>query len=401
MVSNDDGVDAPGNIALREALAAFADVYTVAPRTEQSAKSHSITLHHPLRFDQVDDRVWAVDGTPADCVYIAFFLKDLLPRRPDLVVSVYQPTARTSATTCTTRALWLLLREGALRGVPSIALSNSSSDMEGAAQYAKRFCKQLLETTPPPGQGRASQRELPSEAAERHSRHAASGFVSTATMSRSETTRAAGTISGSEGRAGRVTSPSREPIPKRSTQVSSRLYHPVEHRSPAPSRGGSVRRGRPGGRMTDARKDFPSEAESATCPTSRRRAFSFGTSPHFSRTSRRFVPRFQLMAEALDGERVSAVIGIESRGFMFGAALADKLGVGFVPVRKPGKLPAATHRVEYELEYGSDAVEIHQDALKPGDRVVIVDDLIATGAPRMPRESSSSAAAPRSPHSCS
>ena len=87
----------------------------------------------------------------------------------------------------------------------------------------------------------------------------------------------------------------------------------------------------------------------------------------------------QLMAEKLDGESVSSVIGIESRGFMFGAALADKLGVGFIPVRMPGKLPAATYRVEYDLEYGSDAVEIHQDALIPGDRVVIVDDLIATG----------------------
>jgi adenine phosphoribosyltransferase len=64
---------------------------------------------------------------------------------------------------------------------------------------------------------------------------------------------------------------------------------------------------------------------------------------------------------------------------MFGAALADKLGVGFIPVRKPGKLPAATYRAEYDLEYGSDAVEIHQDALSPGDRVVVVDDLIATG----------------------
>ncbi len=87
----------------------------------------------------------------------------------------------------------------------------------------------------------------------------------------------------------------------------------------------------------------------------------------------------QLMTEAVGGAPVDAVIGIESRGFMFGAALADKLGVGFVPVRKPGKLPAATFRAEYELEYGSDAVEIHRDALARGDRVVVVDDLIATG----------------------
>jgi adenine phosphoribosyltransferase len=87
----------------------------------------------------------------------------------------------------------------------------------------------------------------------------------------------------------------------------------------------------------------------------------------------------QLMVEALDGAPVSAVVGIESRGFMFGAALADRLGVGFVPVRKPGKLPAPTYRAEYELEYGRDAVEIHRDALRSGDHVVVVDDLIATG----------------------
>ncbi len=87
----------------------------------------------------------------------------------------------------------------------------------------------------------------------------------------------------------------------------------------------------------------------------------------------------ELMVEPLDGEAVHAVVGIESRGFMFGAALADKLGVGFVPVRKPGKLPAASYRANYDLEYGSDAVEIHQDALERGDRVVVVDDLIATG----------------------
>lgn len=92
-----------------------------------------------------------------------------------------------------------------------------------------------------------------------------------------------------------------------------------------------------------------------------------------------FRTSIQLIVERLDGAPVDVVIGIEARGFMFGAALADKLGVGFVPVRKPGKLPAATYRAEYELEYGTDALEIHQDALNPGQRVLIVDDLIATG----------------------
>jgi len=151
LVSNDDGVDAPGLIALRTALKSFADVYTVAPQTEQSAKSHSITLHHPLRFNEVEERVWAVDGTPADCVYVAFFLKDMLPRTPDLVVSGinHGPNLGNDVHYSGTVAA---AREGALRGVRSIAFSNSSSDMEGAAQYAKRFCKQLLSTTAPPGQ---------------------------------------------------------------------------------------------------------------------------------------------------------------------------------------------------------------------------------------------------------
>jgi adenine phosphoribosyltransferase len=73
------------------------------------------------------------------------------------------------------------------------------------------------------------------------------------------------------------------------------------------------------------------------------------------------------------------VVGMESRGFIVGPPLAYQLGAGFIPVRKPGKLPAAVHTVEYELEYGMDRLEVHQDAFNPGSRVLIVDDLIATG----------------------
>ncbi len=73
------------------------------------------------------------------------------------------------------------------------------------------------------------------------------------------------------------------------------------------------------------------------------------------------------------------IIGMESRGFIFGPSLACELGAGFVPVRKPGKLPAAVYSAAYELEYGSDRLEMHQDAIAPGQRVLIVDDLIATG----------------------
>ena len=83
--------------------------------------------------------------------------------------------------------------------------------------------------------------------------------------------------------------------------------------------------------------------------------------------------------EAFKNERIDYIAGIESRGFIYGMPLAYKLGCGFIPVRKPNKLPAETISQEYELEYGTDKIEIHKDALKAGDRVLIVDDLLATG----------------------
>jgi adenine phosphoribosyltransferase len=85
------------------------------------------------------------------------------------------------------------------------------------------------------------------------------------------------------------------------------------------------------------------------------------------------------LAEPFKDKKVEMVLGMESRGFIFGTAVACELGVGFAPVRKPGKLPATTTKVEYELEYGTDALEIHTDAFKPGANVLIVDDLLATG----------------------
>ena len=84
-------------------------------------------------------------------------------------------------------------------------------------------------------------------------------------------------------------------------------------------------------------------------------------------------------AEAVKGERIDLVVGMESRGFIFAAPLADRLGAGFVPVRKLGKLPAETIEVEYDLEYGTATLEIHRDAITKGQRVLVVDDLLATG----------------------
>jgi adenine phosphoribosyltransferase len=78
-------------------------------------------------------------------------------------------------------------------------------------------------------------------------------------------------------------------------------------------------------------------------------------------------------------KKVDLVLGIEARGFIFGPALAYRLNAGFVPVRKPGKLPADTLTIKYDLEYGSDSLQIHKDAILPGQRVIIVDDLLATG----------------------
>lgn len=92
-----------------------------------------------------------------------------------------------------------------------------------------------------------------------------------------------------------------------------------------------------------------------------------------------FAKTIDLLAERYQGKQIDTVLGIESRGFIVGAALAYKLGAGFSVVRKPGKLPYETHKASYELEYGTDALEIHVDALAPRSRVIIADDLIATG----------------------
>jgi adenine phosphoribosyltransferase len=92
-----------------------------------------------------------------------------------------------------------------------------------------------------------------------------------------------------------------------------------------------------------------------------------------------FSHSIDLLSTALDGRAYEALIGIESRGFIFASSLAYKLGKGLIPVRKPGKLPADTVRVSYELEYGTDSLEMHADAIQEGQKVIIVDDVLATG----------------------
>jgi adenine phosphoribosyltransferase len=92
-----------------------------------------------------------------------------------------------------------------------------------------------------------------------------------------------------------------------------------------------------------------------------------------------FAQLIDLFSEHYIGKQIDLILGMEARGFIFGPALAYRLNAGFVPVRKPGKLPAATVKVEYDLEYGSNALEVHTDAVQKGQRVLIVDDLLATG----------------------
>jgi adenine phosphoribosyltransferase len=92
-----------------------------------------------------------------------------------------------------------------------------------------------------------------------------------------------------------------------------------------------------------------------------------------------FMQVIDAFSEHFVPQKMTKVIGIDARGFIFGAALAYRMGVGFIPVRKPGKLPYETISCEYELEYGTNTLEMHIDSIEPGDRVVVIDDLLATG----------------------
>jgi len=95
--------------------------------------------------------------------------------------------------------------------------------------------------------------------------------------------------------------------------------------------------------------------------------------------ARAFSSAIDQLAQRYQERQIDSIVCIEARGFIFGGALAYRLGTGLIPVRKAGKLPYKTHKITYELEYGTDTLEIHQDAIAPGQRILIVDDLLATG----------------------
>ncbi|MGK5090514.1 adenine phosphoribosyltransferase [Deltaproteobacteria bacterium TL4] len=92
-----------------------------------------------------------------------------------------------------------------------------------------------------------------------------------------------------------------------------------------------------------------------------------------------FHDTIEILVKRYEGQNIDKIVGIEARGFIVGAPLAIKLGIGFVPVRKPGKLPGATVHVSYALEYGTDTLHVHKDAVSSGSRVLLIDDLLATG----------------------
>ena len=130
--------------------------------------------------------------------------------------------------------------------------------------------------------------------------------------------------------------------------------------------------------MTDARIEHLATLVKAV-PDFPKPGIIFRDIPPVLASHRAFHDSIELMAEAFADDEIDAVLGVESRGFMFGAPLALRLGAAFVPVRKPGKLPRASDRVSYDLEYGKDALEMHKDSLERGARTLVVDDVIATG----------------------
>jgi 5'-nucleotidase len=146
LLSNDDGYASRGIQALRKALAVHADVVVVAPETEQSATSHALSLHRPLRLRRVEEGLFAMDGTPADCVYVALHAGDrIVPRRPDLVMSGINHgmnLGRDAFYSGTVAAA----REGALRGIPAVASSAwVTVDFAKAAELSVRIALALLE----------------------------------------------------------------------------------------------------------------------------------------------------------------------------------------------------------------------------------------------------------------
>jgi len=147
LLANDDGVGAEGLSLLRRELASWADVFVCAPDTNQSATSHSLTLHRPLRLQSIGDRTFSLDGTPADCVYVALCApKRVLPRRPDLVVSGLNHGVNLGVDVFYSGTV-AAAREAALRGIPGVAVSASNdADRTHAAAACSALARAAFES---------------------------------------------------------------------------------------------------------------------------------------------------------------------------------------------------------------------------------------------------------------
>jgi len=146
LLSNDDGHFAPGLHAFRRALSTWADVVVCAPETNQSATSHSLSLHRPLRLRKHADNLFGLDGTPADCVYVALNARDrVVPRRPDLVVSGMNHGMNLGSDVFYSGTV-AAAREGAMRGIPAVAVSaHAEADLERAASLGASIARTLLD----------------------------------------------------------------------------------------------------------------------------------------------------------------------------------------------------------------------------------------------------------------
>jgi 5'-nucleotidase len=150
LLSNDDGYRAPAIRVLRDALATFAEVVICAPEAEQSAASHSLSIHRPLRLVRRDEAIFSVDGTPADCVYVALHAGTrVLPRTPDLVVSGLNDGVNLGADVFYSGTV-AAAREGALRGHPAMAVSaGKGTDLVAASKVSARLARAMLEAASP------------------------------------------------------------------------------------------------------------------------------------------------------------------------------------------------------------------------------------------------------------
>lgn len=145
LLSNDDGVDALGFRTMLARLRELGQVVAVAPATQQSAGSHSLTLHRPLRHRVVGEDIYSIDGTPADCIYVSLYRRTFLPRWPDLVVSGINHGFNLGTDIFYSGTV-AAAREAALRGIPSIALSlGPDGSFEEAAQVGQRLCAKMLD----------------------------------------------------------------------------------------------------------------------------------------------------------------------------------------------------------------------------------------------------------------